>query len=105
MLPEARLTPDQNGYHPLFGLWRQPERPKATSLEDRKVALQFVWGDVGFLRVPLLTFVAEQELFYFQRDVVELLGGGQVKYLMDAEDMEPDVESVYQALCDFLGDA
>jgi hypothetical protein len=36
----------------------------------------------------------------FQQDVTDLSG----TYLLDAEDMEPDVEALYQSICDFLGD-
>ena len=38
--------------------------------------------------------------YYFQRDVMDESG----TYLLDAEDMEPGIDALYQALCNFLGE-
>ena len=42
--------------------------------------------------------------WYSHDSIWKGLAGGRVEYLIHARDMQPDIDQLYEALCDFLGE-
>lgn len=80
----------------------QPVRAAFEAFNARWPKVKELRNDEEHFRGPHLD--APLGIWYFSRDVIEALPGGRVRFVVDPEEMEPDVDRLYQVLCKFLGD-